>query len=164
MEEDNYMNKIISWDEYFMGLAKLSALRSKDPHTQVGAVIIDSNSKAILSMGYNGFPRTKLSNNDNVFPWKSDGENINDNKYAYVVHAELNAILNAHGTSLEGSTLYVTLYPCNECAKAIVQSGITTVYYLDKKNNESEKASEYILGNAGVKCIPYGEFTPIMLE
>ncbi len=110
---------IISWDEYFMGLAKLSALRSKDPNTQVGCCIV-SPAKKIVGMGYNGMPQ----GNDS-FPWKREG-GIKDTKYAYVVHAELNAILNSIA-DLHGCTLYVSLFPCNNCAKAIIQSGIKQV-------------------------------------
>ena len=110
----------ITWDEYFMGVAKLSAMRSKDPNTQVGACIVSQDNK-ILSMGYNGFPK---GCSDDEFPWgKGDPDEYND-KYVYVTHSELNAILNYRGGSLEGSKLYVTLFPCNECAKAIIQAGI----------------------------------------
>ena len=112
----------ISWDEYFIAVAKLAGMRSKDPNTQVGACIVDENHK-ILSMGYNGFPR---GCSDDDFPWCRTGE---DNKYFYTTHSELNAILNYNGGSLEGSTLYVSLFPCNECAKAIIQSGIKEVKY-----------------------------------
>ena len=112
----------ISWDEYFMGVAMLSGMRSKDPNTQVGACIVSDKHK-ILSMGYNGFP-TGCSDDD--FPWVREGD---DNKYFYSTHSELNAILNYRGGSLEGSTIYVTLFPCNECAKAIIQCGIREVVY-----------------------------------
>ena len=103
----------ISWDEYFMGVAVLSGMRSKDPNTQVGACIVSEDHK-ILSMGYNGFP-TGCS--DDEFPWEREGEPL-ENKYFYTTHSELNAILNYRGGSLEGATIYVTLFPCNECAKA----------------------------------------------
>ncbi|MGN0748891.1 MAG: deoxycytidylate deaminase, partial [Treponema sp.] len=103
----------ISWDEYFMGVAYLASFRSKDPNSQVGACIVGKNNK-ILSMGYNGFPR---GCSDDEFPWAREGDTL-ETKYAYVTHSELNAILNYHGTSLEGSKIYVTLFPCNECAKA----------------------------------------------
>ena len=109
----------ISWDEYFMGVAKLSALRSKDPNTQVGACIVSRDNK-ILSMGYNGFP---IGCSDDELPWAREGEEL-DRKYVYTVHSELNAILNYRGGSLDGAKLYVTLFPCNECAKAIIQAGI----------------------------------------
>ena len=104
----------ISWDEYFMGVALLAAKRSKDPNAQVGACIVDDNN-IILSTGYNGFP---YGCSDDLYPWEREGA---DTKYNYVVHAELNAILNARGKTLKGARLYVDLFPCNECAKAIIQ-------------------------------------------
>ncbi len=136
----------ISWDEYFMGVALLAAQRSKDPNTQVGACIVNKN-KRILSTGYNGFP---YGCSDDLFPWEREGE---DNKYKYVVHAELNAILNAGGKSLEGARLYVDLFPCNECAKAIIQSGISEIVYLyDKYADLPETAaSKKMLNSAGVR-------------
>ena len=115
----------ISWDEYFMGVAKLSGMRSKDPNTQVGCCIVSQDNK-ILSMGYNGLP-TGCS--DDVFPWGREGDDPLETKYVYTVHSELNAILNYRGGSLEGAKLYVSLFPCNECAKAIIQSGIKEVIY-----------------------------------
>lgn len=114
----------IRWDEYFMGISKLAGMRSKDPNTQVGACIVGEDNK-ILSMGYNGFPN---GCSDEEFPWDRDGDMLNT-KYAYVTHSELNAILNFRGGSLAGSKLYVSLFPCNECAKAIIQCGIKTVIY-----------------------------------
>ncbi|MCI8852223.1 MAG: dCMP deaminase family protein [Lachnospiraceae bacterium] len=142
----------ISWDEYFMGVAKLSALRSKDPGTQVGACIVSSDNK-ILSMGYNGFP---LGCDDDEFPWAREGEE-NETKYPFVTHSELNAILNYRGGSLEGSKIYVSLFPCNECAKAIIQAGIKTVIYdCDKyANTAAIFASKRMLRAAGVEFIPY---------
>lgn len=136
----------ISWDEYFMGVSLLAAKRSKDPNTQVGACIVDSN-HVILSTGYNGFP---LGCSDDELPWARTGE---DTKYPYVVHAELNAILNSGGKSLRNATIYVGLFPCNECAKAIIQSGIREVVYLDDKyaNEKSTLASKRLLSMAGVK-------------
>ena len=122
------MNQIISWDDYFMGVAKLSAKRSKDPNTQVGCCIVNED-KRIVAVGYNGLPKHC---NDLDFPWDKREGSLQDTKYAYVVHAELNAILNAT-TSLKGCTLYVTLYPCNECTKSIIQSGIKEVVYEDNK-------------------------------
>lgn len=118
---------IISWDEYFMGLAHLSALRSKDPNTQVGACIVDEDHK-VVSIGYNGMPR---GCKDDMMPWSRIGD-FKNTKYAYVVHAELNAILNSP-RSLKNTILYVTLFPCNECAKAIIQSGIKKIYYESDK-------------------------------
>ena len=139
----------ISWDEYFMGIAKLAALRSKDPGTQVGACIVGEDNK-ILSIGYNGFPR---GCSDDEFPWAREAERELDTKYMYVTHAELNAILNFSGGSLQGAKLYVTLFPCNECAKAIVQSGI----YESDKYAHTDKfiASRMILNAAGVELIAY---------
>ena len=136
----------ISWDEYFMGIALLASMRSKDPNTQVGACIVDSNN-IILSTGYNGFP-TGCS--DDEFPWERSGE---DTKYPYVVHAELNAILNSGGKDLRGASIYVALFPCNECAKAIIQSGIKEVVYLSDKyaNEKTTIASNRMLQAAGVK-------------
>lgn len=138
----------ISWDEYFMGVAQLAAERSKDPSTQVGACIVDGE-KRILSTGYNGFPH---GCSDDEFPWNRD-ESKGDTKYQYVVHAELNAILNASGKSLAGSTLYVGLFPCNECAKAIIQAGVKEVIYLsDKyKTTPNTVASRKMLNAAGIK-------------
>ena len=135
----------ISWDEYFMGVALLSGMRSKDPNTQVGACIVSGDHK-ILSMGYNGFPS---GCSDDVFPWDREGE---DNKYFYTTHSELNAILNYRGGSLEGATIYVTLFPCNECAKAIIQSGISEVVYDSNKyeHTMSVKASKKMLEASGV--------------
>ncbi|MDD6550348.1 MAG: dCMP deaminase family protein [Lachnospiraceae bacterium] len=142
----------ISWDEYFMGVAELSAMRSKDPHTQVGCCIVSSDHK-ILSMGYNGFPR---GCSDDDFPWKREGPPL-ENKYFYTTHSELNAILNYRGGSLEGASLYVTLFPCNECAKAIIQAGIREIVYdSDKYENEpSTIASKRMLEAAGVKLRKY---------
>ena len=142
----------ISWDEYFMGVAKLSALRSKDPNTQVGACIVSSDNK-ILSMGYNGLPR---GCSDDEFPWCREGDPL-DNKYFYTTHSELNAILNYRGGSLEGAKIYVTLFPCNECAKAIIQCGIKKVIYADDKyaDTPSVKASKRMLKASGVEFVPY---------
>ena len=137
----------LSWDEYFMGIAFLSALRSKDPSTQVGACIVDEDKK-IIGIGYNGFP---MGSSDDDLSWDKTGEYL-DTKYPYVVHAELNAILNSI-KSLKGCTIYVSLFPCNECAKAIVQSGIKKVVYLSDKHAEkdSTKASKRIFKNARVE-------------
>lgn len=142
----------ISWDEYFMGIAYLSGMRSKDPNTQVGACIVSPDNK-ILSMGYNGFPR---GCSDDEFPWEREGDPIN-NKYFYTTHSELNAILNYRGGSLEGSKVYVSLFPCNECAKALIQAGIKEVIYdSDKyKNMPSSIASRRMLDAAGVKYRKY---------
>lgn len=152
----------ISWDEYFMGVAKLSAMRSKDPNTQVGACIVSQENK-ILSMGYNGFP-TGCS--DDEFPWEREGEPL-DNKYFYSTHSELNAILNYRGGSLEGAKMYVTLFPCNECAKAIIQAGIKTLVYDDDKYSGTPAviASKRMLTAAGVKFYRYqGNHKEIKME
>ena len=138
----------ISWDEYFMGVALLAAQRSKDPSTQVGACIVDEQNR-ILSTGYNGFPQ---GCSDDEFPWGREGA---ETKYPYVVHAELNAILNANGRDLRGSRLYVALFPCNECAKAIIQSGVKEVLYLSDKYADTPvtKASKRMLDAAGVRYV-----------
>lgn len=138
----------ISWDEYFMGVALLAAMRSKDPNTQVGACIVDSENR-ILSTGYNGFPS---GCSDDEYPWERDGE-FCETKYPFVVHAELNAILNARGKNLTGSKIYVALFPCNECAKAIIQSGIKEIIYLSDKyaNTDGTMASKRMLKSAGIK-------------
>ena len=138
----------ISWDEYFMGIAMLAARRSKDPSTQVGACIV-SDANIIISTGYNGMPK---GCSDDEFPWAREGAE-NNTKYPYVVHAELNAILNASGRDLRGSRIYVALFPCNECAKAIIQSGITEVLYLSDKYKDTmgNLASKRMLDAAGVK-------------
>ena len=143
----------INWDEYFMGVAKLSGLRSKDPNTQVGCCIVSQDNK-ILSMGYNGFP---IGCSDDMFPWIREGEDDLKTKYFYTVHSELNAILNYRGGSLEGAKLYVSLFPCNECAKAIIQSGIKTIVYdCDKyENTPSVIASKRMLDAAGVRYYKY---------
>ncbi len=142
----------ISWDEYFMAVAKLAGLRSKDPHSQVGSCIV-SNDNKILSMGYNGFP---IGCPDDEFPWEREGDET-DTKYPYVVHSELNAILNYRGGSLEGAKLYVSLFPCNECAKAIIQAGIKTIVYDDDKyeGTPAVAASKRMLDSAGVRYYRY---------
>lgn len=143
----------ISWDEYFMGVAQLSSMRSKDPNTQVGACIV-SNDNKILSMGYNGFP---VGCSDEEFPWDRDGDDDMDTKYPFVTHSELNAILNYRGGSLEGTKLYVSLFPCNECAKAIIQAGIKTVVYDSDKylGTAANRASKRMFDAAGVAYVPY---------
>ncbi|MBQ4535296.1 MAG: dCMP deaminase family protein [Clostridia bacterium] len=138
----------INWNEYFMGVALLSAQRSKDPNTQVGCCIA-SQDNIILSVGYNGLPR---GCSDDEFPWGREGKLI-ETKYPYVVHAELNAILNSGGRDLRGGKLYVVLHPCQECAKAIIQAGIREVYYLSDKyaDLDETKISKRMLETAGVK-------------
>ncbi len=148
MKREGYL----SWDEYFMGIAELSAMRSKDPSTQVGACIVSPDNK-IMSVGYNGMP---CGCSDDEFPWDRQGGNL-DTKYYFVCHAELNAILNYRGGSLEGSRLYATLFPCNECAKAIIQSGIKEIIYSCDKYADSDgvMASKMMFKAAGVKLTPY---------
>ena len=142
----------ISWDEYFMGVAYLSGLRSKDPNTQVGSCIVSQDNK-ILSMGYNGFP---IGCSDEDFPWQREGDPY-DTKYFYVTHSELNAILNYRGGSLEGTKLYVSMFPCQECAKAIIQSGIKEIIYGNDKYADTAgvKASKRMLEAAGVSFRQY---------
>ena len=146
------MNKrtdYLTWDEYFMNLAKLSAMRSKDPNTQVGACIVSSDNH-ILSIGYNGTPN---GFNDDIFPWSREGNPL-ETKYLYVCHAELNAILNYPGerNSLNGAKIYVSLFPCNECAKAIIQSGIKEIIYESDKyaNTDGTIASKKMFDECGV--------------
>ena len=158
----------ISWDEYFMGVAMLSGMRSKDPNTQVGACIVSEDNK-ILSMGYNGLPK---GCSDDEFPWVREGAPL-ENKYFYTTHSELNAILNYRGGSLEGAKMYVSLFPCNECAKAIIydsldsslndclgaliQAGIKTIVYDSDKyqNTPAVIASKRMLDAAGVRYYQY---------
>ena len=144
----------LSWDEYFMGVARLAGMRSKDPNTQVGACIVSEDNK-ILSIGYNGFP---MGCSDDEFPWDREGDELNT-KYVYTVHSELNAILNYRGGSLEGAKMYVSLFPCNECAKAIIQAGIKTIVYACDKyaDTPSVIASKRMLDAAGVQ---YYKYTP----
>ncbi len=140
----------LSWDEYFMSIAKLSSMRSKDPSTQVGACIVGHDNR-ILSIGYNGAPN---GFDDKKFPWGREGGML-DTKYAYVCHGEMNAILNYRGSrkDLEDAKIYVDLFPCNECAKLIIQSGIKEVIYLcDKyKDTDGVIASKKMMDECGVK-------------
>jgi dCMP deaminase len=142
----------ISWNEYFMGVATLASKRSKDPNTQVGACIVDKDNY-IVSVGYNGMP---LGCSDDEFPWERQGGTL-DTKYAYVTHAELNAILNSKTANLEGSTVYVTLFPCNECTKALIQKRIGKIVYLDDKYHDTDtsEAARRMLDSAGVKYERY---------
>ncbi|MBR2549212.1 MAG: dCMP deaminase family protein [Clostridiales bacterium] len=142
----------ISWDEYFMGVAKLASMRSKDPSTQVGACIVDKDNY-ILSVGYNGFP---IGCDDEEFPWGREG-GVLDTKYAFVAHAELNAILNSKTGDLAGSTVYVTLFPCNECTKALIQKRVGKVVYFDDKYHDTDatKAARKMLDAAGIKYEQY---------
>ena len=137
----------ISWDEYFMGVALLSACRSKDPNTQVGACIVNDKNK-IVGTGYNGLP---IGCDDDDFPWEKQGDFL-QTKYPYICHAELNAILNNIGMELRGCKIYTALFPCNECTKAIIQSGITEVIYLSDKyaGTDTARASRLMLDKAGI--------------
>ena len=143
----------ISWDEFFMGAAVLCAKRSKDPNTQVGACIVNGENR-ILSVGYNGFPS---GCNDDTFPWDRSADDSYDTKYPYVCHAELNAILNYRGGNLAGSRIYVALFPCNECAKAIIQSGIREVVYASDKyaGQEFTQAAKMLFKLSGVNLREY---------
>ncbi len=138
----------LHWDDYFMGIALLSAQRSKDPSTQVGACIVDENLK-IVGIGYNGFPR---GCSDEVLPWARKAKDVKETKYPYVVHAEVNAILNST-VKLGNAKMYVALFPCNECAKMIIQAGIKEIIYLSDKyaGTDSVVAAKRMLEMAGVK-------------
>lgn len=144
MKKQNYL----SWDQYFMGIAKLSALRSKDPNTSVGACIVGNDNK-ILSVGYNGMPQ---GCSDDEYPWERENEDPLETKYLYVCHAELNALLNYTGTNLKGAKIYTTLFPCNECTKALIQSGISEVIYYEDKyaNTASVIAAKKMMKSAGI--------------
>jgi dCMP deaminase len=148
MKREDY----ITWQEYFMALAVLAAERSKDPNSQVGACIV-SKEKQIVSLGYNGWP---VGIEEEALPWQREGDFL-DTKYAYVVHSEPNAILNARGRNLKDCEIYVTLFPCNECAKLIIQAGICKVHYLSDKYDGTEinTASKKLLDLAGVKYEAY---------
>lgn len=142
----------LKWDEYFMGIALLSAERSKDPSTCVGACIVSEDNK-ILSVGYNGMP---IGCSDDEFPWEKEGAAL-DTKYLYVCHAEMNAILNYTGSHMKGAKLYVTLFPCNECTKALVQKGISEIIYMSDKYGETDsvKASKRMFEATGTKFRKY---------
>lgn len=151
MKKQNYL----TWDQYFMGIALLSTNRSKDPSTSVGACIVSQDNK-ILSVGYNGMP---LGCSDDEFPWERDGDPLHT-KYLYVCHAELNALLNYTGTNLKNSKVYTTLFPCNECTKALIQSGIKEVIYLEDKYAQTDSviASKKMMDAANVI---YRKYEPI---
>ena len=151
---------IITWDQYFMGIAHLSSSRSKYPNTQVGACSVNENNR-IVGIGYNGLPK---GCEDDIFPWEREGEFL-DTKYPYVVHAELNAILNST-VNLANCRIYVSLFPCNECAKAIIQSGITEIVFEDDKYHDTQevKASRKMLEAAGVRCVRLNEKVKINVD
>lgn len=142
----------ISWDEYFMGVACLSAQRSKDPNTQVGACIVSEDNR-IMTVGYNGMP---MGCSDDEFPWEREG-GLLDTKYAFVCHAEMNAILNCGTADLRNTRIYVSLFPCQECTKALIQKGIREVIYMSDKYHDTDgaKASRKMLDSAGVKYVQY---------
>ena len=143
----NKRQNYLSWDEFFMGIAKLAGARSKDPSTQVGACIVDENNR-VLAIGYNGTPNNF---DDDAFPWDREGEDL-ETKYLYVIHAERNAIANGNRISLRGARIYVDLFPCNECAKLIIQSGIKEVIYLSDKYKDTDdvKISKKLMDQCGV--------------
>lgn len=155
MKREDYLD----WDQYFMGIARLSAQRSKDPSTQVGACIVNEQ-KRIIGIGYNGLP---TGIDDDSFPWGKDGDFLNT-KYPYVCHAELNAILNST-MNISGSTIYVTLFPCNECTKAIIQSGIKKLVYISDKYKDLDitVASKRMLDGAGITYVKLDNISSITL-
>lgn len=148
MKKEDYL----SWDQYFMGIAELSAMRSKDPNTSVGACIVGNDNK-ILSVGYNGMPQ---GCSDDEYPWDREGGPL-DTKYLFVCHAELNALLNYTGTNLGGSRIYTTLFPCNECTKALIQSGIKEVVYGEDKYRDTPSviAAKRMMKSAGITYRQY---------
>lgn len=143
----------ISWNDYFMGIAILSAHRSKDPNSQVGACIVNKEKK-IVGIGYNGFPR---GCSDDALPWAREADTALDTKYPYVCHAELNAIMNSNKTNLDGCSIYVTLFPCNECTKLLIQAGIQNIIFLSDKYHETDTciAARRMLDMAGVQYRPF---------
>ncbi|CFW93468.1 Deoxycytidylate deaminase [endosymbiont DhMRE of Dentiscutata heterogama] len=138
----------LTWPEYFITIAQVCAMRSKDPNTQVGAVIVNQN-KEIIATGYNGLP---WGCNDDDYPWENNHKNWLETKYPYVVHAEANAIIHAH-QNCQGFSLYTTLFPCCECAKLIIQAGIKHVFYSNDKHNQKEEvmAAKRMLKDVGVE-------------
>ncbi|CAG0883864.1 unnamed protein product [Cyprideis torosa] len=148
---ENYLE----WDEYFMAVACLSSMRSKDPASQVGACIVNQE-RLIVATGYNGMP---VGCNDGELPWGKNSADELYNKYMYVCHAEMNAILNKNSADIRGSTIFVALFPCNECAKLIIQAGISKVIYLSDKHREKKStiASKCLLDLAGIE---YQRFIP----
>ncbi|XP_014475268.1 PREDICTED: deoxycytidylate deaminase [Dinoponera quadriceps] len=157
-EEDSPTTKrtsYLDWDEYFMAVAFLSAQRSKDPHTQVGACIVNEDKK-IIGIGYNGMPR---GCHDDVFPWKKGSHTSLDAKYLYVCHAEVNAVLNKNSSDSKDCTMYVALFPCNECAKVIIQSRIKRVIYMSDKYADKVQtvAAKKMFDAAGIE---YRQYVP----
>lgn len=158
---DKKRDDYIDWHTYFMGVAMLASRRSKDPSTQVGACIVNKDN-IIVGIGYNGMPR---GCSDDSMPWARSADNALHTKYPFVCHAELNAILNANTASLKGCTLYATLFPCNECAKAIIQSGISKVIYYEDKyaDTDSVKASKIMFDASGVSFEQYTHTSTVTL-
>lgn len=162
------MSSIIDYKQYFMGVAILASKRSKDPSTQVGAVIVTPDNR-IIATGWNGMPKTKTGcNNDLLFPWAKDSDDATKNKYAYVVHAEPNAIFHA-SESVKGCIMYLTWFPCSECAKSIVQSGISKLVYLKENATDryrvSMECAKIMFSNSGVVCEEYdGKKSNIHIE
>ena len=151
----------LSWEQYFMAVALLSAQRSKDPSTQVGACIVDAR-RRIVGVGYAGFP---AGCSDDDLPWSREGAPL-ETKYPFVCHAELNAILNRNSTDLGGCTIYTTLFPCNECAKAIIQSGITEVVFLSDKyrDSDADEAARTLFRLAAVTTRRFDEPLSVLLQ
>lgn len=156
-KRDNYL----SWNQTFMMMAKVIAERSKDPSTQVGCCIVNKKN-FMVGMGYNGFPR---GCDDDRFPWSKEGA-FHETKYAYVVHAEQNAILNTNQMDLQGCTMYVTRHPCNECAKFIIQSGITKIYYLSNPipNESSTIAAVRMFSEAGIELVQLAQDGTLLMD
>ncbi|KAL3871432.1 hypothetical protein ACJMK2_039430 [Sinanodonta woodiana] len=155
LADEKQRTRVIAWDQYFMGVALISAQRSKDPNTQVGACIVNPT-KRIVGVGYNGMPDKGIKDNDDKFPWGKESDYQKD-KLLYVCHAEMNAIINKMGADIQGCTLYTTLYPCNECSKLMIQSGIRKVVYLESKDPEKSTyaASRLLLQRANIKIKKY---------
>lgn len=148
----------ICWNDYFMNIAILSAMRSKDPSTQVGCCIVN-NSNRIVSVGYNGLPNRC---NDDDFPWEKNSSDPLENKYLFVVHAEANSLMNLNQIDLSNCSMFTTLFPCNECAKLIIQSGIRKIYFLDDKykDDKNNVASKKMFDCSGVI---YEKITPVQI-
>jgi dCMP deaminase len=154
----------LTWDETFMGLAQLSSMRSKDPSTQVGAVLVNADHR-VLSLGYNG---TTSGFTDDDMPWGKASDDPADTKYAYVVHAERNCILNYRGSinDFRGATMYVTLFPCYECAKEMAQVGLSRIIYAESRAGKNMEIAMRILDHAGIQVNPYdhsGKTVPLSL-
>jgi dCMP deaminase len=154
MSKKLHKEKHMSWDTYFMSLAVLSSFRSKDPKTQNGACIVDTQQR-VLAMGYNGLPKG-LRDSEELF-WSDEDSDPLRSKHSYVVHAEANAIYNKNLADIRNSTLYVTCFPCRECAKAIIQNGISRVVFLWKKEHHEKinEVVELMFESANVEYVPF---------